>query len=89
MREEVRPAQDIAWVVEQYGVTLCHRDRGAVVSIAYPYASLWGMIADGTYAPIRARDVLVLLTGMDEREAERQATRALSSWQALGLLEGE
>jgi hypothetical protein len=88
-RGEVRPAQGIAWVVEQYGVTIYCRDRGPLVSIAYPYAGLWALIADGTYASTRARDVLALLAGMDEGTAARQAARALSAWRTLGLLEGE
>lgn len=87
MGGEVRPAPGIAWVVEQNGVTVVDRDRGALVSIAYPYAGLWAMIVGGTYTAGRACDLVMLLTGMDEGAVERQIVGALSSWRGLGLLE--
>jgi hypothetical protein len=87
IRGEVRPAHGIGWVVERNGVTVFDRDRGALVSIAYPYAGLWAMIAGGAYTAGRACELMMLLTGMDEGTAERQAAASLFSWRELGLIQ--
>jgi hypothetical protein len=89
-RAVVRPAREVWWVVETRGVTLVRRDGdmpgAALLSIPYPYAALWALIADGRYTPQRARRMMALVSRADEGQAERGVERALAMWQGMGLV---
>jgi len=67
-------------------VSLVSRKQELFVSIPYPHAGLWAIIADGTYSPERARRLVALLMGSDEDEADREVTQALESWREAGLM---
>ena len=82
----LRPAEHICWVVETRGVTLVSRDGAAPLSIPYPHAALWGVIADGHYTPQSARAMMALLCRTDEAYAEREIARVLAGWQDMGLV---
>ena len=82
----MRPSTDISWVVETRGVTLISRQQGVYVSIPYPHAGLWAILADGTYSPERARELMGILMATGEREAEGEVALTLAAWQKAGLL---
>ena len=82
----LRPAPDLAWVVETRGLTLVRRRGGAFASIPYPHAGLWAILADGSYTPERARNLLALLLSIDEKAAERELVQTLAAWQEAGLI---
>ncbi len=82
----MRPAPDISWIVETRGVTLIRGRRGSCLSIPYPHAGLWAMLADGTYSQECARDLMALLMVTDANHADREVLETLAVWQAAGLL---
>jgi hypothetical protein len=82
-----KPSPDISWTVETRGLSLVSRKQGRFVSIPYPHAGLWAMIADGTYSLERARRLMALLLGADERQAEEEIIRTLENWRKTGLVD--
>lgn len=82
----MRPSPDLSWFVEARGVTLVSPDLGAFLSIPYPHAGLWAILADGSYSLDRARELMALLMATDEDQAEREIGRTLTAWRDTGLL---
>jgi len=82
----MRPSPDVSWVVEARGVTVVHPARGAFLSIPYPYAGLWAILAGGSDDMDRARRLMSLLLAIDEPRAELEIARALAVWREAGLL---
>ena len=82
-----KPSPDIFYVVETRGVSLVNRKKRQTISIPYPYAGLWGMIACGTYGRESTRRLMALLLAVDEMEAEKRIIRTLEGWLNAGFLE--
>ncbi len=81
-----RPASDVSWLVETRGVTVASRRCGVAMSIVYPYAGLWAMVADGSYTPDRARDLMALLMATSPQDAEKEVVRTLAVWLEMGYI---
>ena len=43
----------LLWFVETRGVTLCNRNESVRLSIPYPHAGLWALIANGNYGSVK------------------------------------
>jgi len=82
----LKPAPDMLWVVELRGTTVVVRSRGVYLSIPYPHAGLWAILADGTYSPERARALMACLMSASEEEAGREVERTLAAWLEAGFL---
>jgi hypothetical protein len=82
-----RPARDISWVVETRGITLLRPKGDPAVSIPYPFAALWALIAEARYTPLRARSMMAVLLRVGEPAAEREIERVLTAWETMGLLD--
>ena len=76
----MRPATGVSWVVENYGVTVTRPAGALFLSIPYPYAALWALIADGNYRAEFASRLLATLVPTDEQEAGHVAQRTLQQW---------
>lgn len=70
-------------------MTLVRGPGGAFVSIPYPYAGLWALLAEGACPGARANELMGLLTGADEKSSERNVARTLEDWRRTGLIVAE
>ena len=83
----MKPAAGLFWVVEDFGVTLYCREKGLHLSIPYPMAGLWALVANGNYDRETACDLIALLRAIDQPEAEDAVSKTLAGWRETGLLE--
>ncbi len=82
----MKPATGLSWLVEDSGVTLLRRDRGIHLSIPYPWAGLWALIANGNYTMETACDLMAVLQSISKAEAEDRIRNTLEAWVRQGLL---
>ena len=82
----MRPSPGIRWVVETRGVTIAGADGLLRLSIPYPFAAVWALLAHGNYSPELAADLLASLAPMSPGEARRAVGDALRDGQEAGLL---
>ena len=83
----MKPAAGLSWVVEDFGVTLFCREKGLHLSIPYPMAGLWALVANGNYDRKTAGDLVALLRSTDRPAAEDAVRAALAFWRETGLVE--
>jgi hypothetical protein len=83
---ELRPAADIAWAVEDDGITLWRRGA-APVFLGYPDAAAWELVARGTSTARMVR-LLAVLWAISEEGAAEQLEALLVRWRHRGWLEG-
>lgn len=82
----MRPATGVSWVVENYGVTVTRRGGTLFMSIPYPDAALWALVAHGNYTPGRASRLLATIIRTDEETAHCTVEQALRHWLDEGLI---
>ena len=82
----MRPSCWVSWFVEMQGVTLYSRDESVRLSIPYPHAGLWELIANGNYRKDRAIELMSILMSAGRQEAEREVEETLSAWMRGGLV---
>lgn len=85
----IRPSRRLTWFVEARGVTLCSYDRQLHVSIPYPHAGLWALIANGNYRPGPAAELMSVLLSVDRERAADEVASTLAAWRQAGFLEPE
>ena len=83
----MKPSSHLTWFVETRGVTLSSHDRRLDVSIPYPYAGLWALIANGNYSPGLAAELMSVLLSVDKEQAAGEVALTLAAWQQAGYLE--
>jgi len=81
----VRPSPGVSWIVETTGVTLLYRD-GVRLSIPYPSAALWALVANGNYEKGFATELVSILRTTGRREAEEDVEQTLAGWIRAGLV---
>ena len=59
------------------------------LSIPYPQAGLWALVANGNYSKARAVELMSVLMSIGRQEAERKVEDTLSAWMQAGLLSEE
>ena len=84
---ELETSPGIGWIVERHGVTVVRRNEGAFLSIPYPHAALWAIVADGTYTLERGRELMAAITGKGDRQAEHEVTKTITAWVDAELIE--
>lgn len=82
----MNPVPHLSWFVETRGVTLVHRDRGVELSIPYPYAGLWALIANGNFELTFATEMMGILLSVARREAAREVRETLEVWRKASLI---
>jgi hypothetical protein len=85
----MKPSSRIVWFIETRGVTLCSHDKRLNLSIPYPYAGLWALIANGNYRKDYAVELMSHLLLADRNRAEREVEETLDDWIRAGLLSRE
>ncbi len=85
----MRPAQGISWFVETRGATLGSQDGGIRLSIPYPHAALWAIIANGNYRRDWAVDLIRTLLCTDKDTAQREVEKTLDVWLQTGIVSGD
>jgi hypothetical protein len=85
----MKPAPCISWFVERQGVTVYGRNGEISLSIPYPYAGLWALVANGNYTPSAAANLMSVLLDASPDEARRSVAETLASWTELGLISGD
>jgi hypothetical protein len=83
----MKPSSRITWFVETRGVTLSGAALSLHVSIPYPYAGLWALIANGNYSPGLAAELMSVLLSVDRDQAASEVALTLAAWQQAGYLE--
>lgn len=79
-------APGIQWVVERQGITLFSADAARCVSLPYPGAGLWALLANGNYTPAAARELFEVLLDADAAQASAAVAGLLAAWTSMGLL---
>jgi len=82
----MKPSRKVSWFVETRGVTLWSRDGSVCLSIPYPHAGLWALIANGNYNPACAAELLSVLMSIGRQEAMREVEKTLAAWRQEGFL---
>jgi hypothetical protein len=82
----MKPSSRLSWFVETRGVTLSSRDGNVHLSIPYPHAGLWALIANGNYRKDRAVELMSILMSVGKQEAEREIEETISTWIRAGIL---
>lgn len=81
----MRPSSGLSWFVETRGVTLWSRS-GTRLSIPYPHAGLWALVANGNYNKVFAAELMSVLMSAGKQEAEREVETTLAAWKEAGLV---
>jgi hypothetical protein len=82
---ELRPAADVAWAVEDDCITLWRRGA-APVSLRYPEAAAWDLVARGA-SNARMVRLLAAIWAIGEKGAAEQLEALLMQWRHRGWLE--
>jgi hypothetical protein len=82
----MKPSDRLSWFVEVGGVTLWDRHGGKHLSIPYPHAGLWALIANGNYSKAYAVELMRLLMPASRKAAQHEVEATLSAWTGLGLI---
>ncbi len=82
----MRPAQGISWFIEMRGATLGSQGGGIRLSIPYPQAALWAIIANGNYRQDLAVELMMALLCTDKAAAQREVEKSLDVWLQLGIV---
>jgi hypothetical protein len=85
----MKPSNRIVWHVETRGVTIGSRDRSISISIPYPYAGLWSLIANGNYRKDSAVALMSHLMQAERNRAAIEVEKTLMDWMQTGLLSKE
>ena len=85
----MKPASGICWFVETQGVTLTSRAGRVRLSIPYPHAGLWALIANGCHSPKRAVELVSILMTVDADTASHEVEKTLEVWRQMGIITGE
>ncbi len=83
----MKPSSHLTWFVEARGVTLSRHSPSLHVSIPYPFAALWALIANGNYSPGFAAELMSVLLSIDREQAADEVALTLAAWQQAGYLE--
>jgi hypothetical protein len=82
----MRPAPDIVWFVESRGVTLAGPGGILRLSIPYPFAALWALIANGNYSPAFAVELMMALAPLSREQAHALVADTIHHWRETGIL---
>lgn len=82
---ELRPAADIAWAVEDDGITLWRRGA-APVSLRYPEAAAWDLVTRGVSTARMVR-LLAAIWALSEKGAAQRLATLLVQWRHRGWIE--
>ena len=85
----ITPAQGISWFIEIRGATLGSQDGGIRLSIPYPHAALWAIIANGNYGQRLAVELMQALLCTDKDTARREVEKSLDAWLQMGIISRE
>ena len=86
IRQKMRCAEHVAWVVEPYGIELIHMERGRRRTLFHPEAAVWDLVTRGR--PVKTiPSLLELIAGTGPHEARTLVNSCLEQWLAEGWLE--